>query len=478
MNLGQIHKLMDRKKTSHKGENGYALVVGGSEDYVTAPAIAALAALRAGCDLAAVAAPEKVAWTINMISLDLVTHKLPGETLNIKNAKDAVKLADRYDAVLLGNGSTRDSDVFNQMFVRKSMRLKVVDADALKTLSFKDFTNSLLTPHWAELELMLINSGKEFLIQKLRAANIKEQAEILQGNLRYFLHNNNVILIKGATDIIISRNKIAFNRTGNQGMTKAGTGDCLAGLCVGFLAKTQDLFKSAVAAAYINGFIGDVLLKKHEGYSFIASDLLKDLGELQKEIEVLSSRESAVRERAEAQKKEEERLAKKEAAKEKIAGKKKADIEKLKAAKEAEKLKKKAVIEKERARKKALVEKEKLRKTREKEKLKLARERVAKKKLVLRERAAKVRLRAKEVAARTKEMAAKKKVRASEVKRKLAERKKVQAAKKKVMIAKKKAMAAKKKISKKPAAKKKVVKSKKKVVKGKPKKKKSSKRKS
>ena len=59
-------------------------------------------------------------------------------------------------------------------------------------------------------------------------------------------------------------------------MTKAGTGDILAGLCLGFLAKTGDMFKSAVAASFINGHVGDLLLEKHKGYSFIASDILAD----------------------------------------------------------------------------------------------------------------------------------------------------------------------------------------------------------
>ena len=163
---------------------------------------------------------------------------------------------------------------------RQSPKPKVIDADALKTLSFKDFSNSILTPHEKELEQMLINSGKEFLLPKLRESNAKEKADILQGNLRYFLQNNNVLLVKGPTDIIISRNKIAYNRTGNQGMTKAGTGDVLAGLTAGFLAKTKDLFKSAVAASYVNGWVGDQLLKRKKGYTFIASDIVDDLSKL------------------------------------------------------------------------------------------------------------------------------------------------------------------------------------------------------
>jgi len=285
MNLNQIKKLMERKKTSHKGENGTALLIGGSEDYVGAVTLAGLAALRAGCDSVTIAAPEKVAWAINTYSPDLITHKIRGgANFTVKNAKEMVKLAEKFDAALIGNGLTRRADKFAQYFIKKSQKPKVIDADALKSLSFKDFNNAILTPHETELEMMLINSKKEFLLPKLRESNAKEKAEILQGNLRYFLQNNNVLLVKGATDIIISRNKIAYNRTGNQGMTKAGTGDVLAGIAVGFLAKTKDLFKSAVAAAYINGYVGDQLLKRKKGYTFIASDLLDDLEKINGQI--------------------------------------------------------------------------------------------------------------------------------------------------------------------------------------------------
>ena len=282
MNFNQVKKLMDRKKTSRKGENGHALVIGGSDEFVGAVVLAGLAALRAGCDMATVAAPEKVAWAVHQYTLDLMTYKVKGTSFNIKNAKEMVKYADKFDAVLIGNGVTRKADKFCQYFVHKSQKLKVIDSDALKSLSFKDFNNSVITPNEKELEMMLVNSNKEFLLPKLREANAKEKAEILQGNLRYFLQNNNVLLVKGPTDLIISSNKIGYNRTGNQGMTKGGTGDILAGLAVGFLAKSKDLFKSATAASFINGLTGDLLLRKKKGYTFLASDILEDLAKIQK----------------------------------------------------------------------------------------------------------------------------------------------------------------------------------------------------
>lgn len=284
MNLNQVKKLMERKKTAHKGENGSLLIIGGSEDYVGAPALAGLAALRAGCDSVTIAAPEKVAWAINKLSPDLITKKFNGSYFTLKHAKELLRFSEKFDAVLIGNGMTRKADRCVMYFVRKSMKPKVIDADALRALSFKEPHNSILTPHFAELEQMLVNSKKDFLLPKLRVSNPKEIADTLQGNLKYFLQNDNVILIKKATDIVISRNKISLNKTGNPGMAKAGTGDVLAGLTAGFLAKTKDQFKSACAAAYINGYVGDLLLKKKKGYSFIASDIVEDLGKINKSL--------------------------------------------------------------------------------------------------------------------------------------------------------------------------------------------------
>ena len=73
---------------------------------------------------------------------------------------------------------------------------------------------------------------------------------------------SNVIILKGPVDVVISKNNIKYNKTGNSGMTKAGSGDVLAGIAAGFLAQTKDLFISACASVYINGQIGDILLKK------------------------------------------------------------------------------------------------------------------------------------------------------------------------------------------------------------------------
>ena len=86
-----------------------------------------------------------------------------------------------------------------------------------------------------------------------------------------------MILLKGRIDSIISKDGIFYNKTGNAGMSKAGTGDVLAGLVAGFLAQGNDLQQSAVNAAYFNGLVGDILLKKKKGYSYLASDMVNEI---------------------------------------------------------------------------------------------------------------------------------------------------------------------------------------------------------
>ena len=262
-------KLIIKKhpKTSHKGQNGEVLIIGGSKDYVGCLALAGLAALRTGVDWVTIAAPEKVGWAINALKPDLVVKKYKGDSFCASRAKDILKLEKKFDAVLIGNGIGVHAKTFVKKYIRESKKPLVIDADAIKVISLGEIDNAILTPHKKELELLLKNSKKDF-INKLKG---KKKIKALQKIIK-----NNILLIKGHVDIIVSKDKVAYNRTGNEGMTKGGTGDVLAGLVVGFIAQHYDRFRAAQYAAYINGKVGDKL-KKKKGYSFIASDLVEDM---------------------------------------------------------------------------------------------------------------------------------------------------------------------------------------------------------
>ncbi len=253
--------LLPRKKTSHKGDNGTVLIIGGSEDYIGAPALvgmAALAVLRSGADLVAVAAPAKVAWAINCIAPDIITRKIKCRNFTPRNANEVVKLAEKADVVEIGNGIafTPEAKEFMQQVLWKIKKPLVIDAAALRVIRLQDVKNSILLPHAKELEALLKNS-------RLTESEIPK-------NL-----GSNVLVKKGHPETAtISKNKIAYNRTGNAGMTHGGTGDVLAGIVAALVAQGNNLFTSAVAATYVNGKAADLLYRK-KGFGYIASDLVE-----------------------------------------------------------------------------------------------------------------------------------------------------------------------------------------------------------
>ena len=243
-------RLKKRNPRSHKGDNGRVLVIGGSEEYVGACALAGLAAMRAGCDWVTVAAPSKVAWAINCLTPDLITVKLPGKQFAPKHIGPLKRLIRKHDVVLIGNGigtapSTRK---LVHMVIRecnKIPKMMVIDADALKAIRIDEPKIAIMTPHAGEMKALLDNSkaGKT-------PASEKEWKK-LQKRL-----GSRVIVLKGPIDVIANGYWILANRTHHPIMTVAGTGDVLAGLCAGFLAQGYPIFTSAVNATYLNGLTG------------------------------------------------------------------------------------------------------------------------------------------------------------------------------------------------------------------------------
>jgi len=249
-----------REKTSHKGQNGKVLVIGGSKEYTGSLVLVGLAAYRAGADIVTIAAPEKVAWAINCGYPDLITRKFKGDYFDKKHLKEILELSKNFDVVVIGNGLGRKSDIFVKEFLNKVNKKCVVDADAIKAGPV--LKNAVLTPHTKEFE---IYSGKKL------SGELKTDIEIVKASAK-----ENIILLKGNIDIIATKDKYYLNKFGNPGMTKAGTGDVLAGICAGLIAQKIDDFDAACLAAYLNGRAGD-RARKEFGYGFLASDLLNKI---------------------------------------------------------------------------------------------------------------------------------------------------------------------------------------------------------
>jgi hydroxyethylthiazole kinase-like uncharacterized protein yjeF len=270
-----------RSPDSHKGDYGRVIVVGGGSRYVGAPALAALAALRTGSDLAIVAAPEKAAWTINALSPDLITVKLRCEDLDPGSIGAVLDEVGKASALVIGPGLGREEKTLEAVAMllgelrNGSPALPaVIDADALNVVSSKISRGMpwVLTPHAGELGGMMKRQPPSGLEQRMEAA--RSAADEF----------GCVVLLKGNVDVIVSpQGEVRLNRTGNPGMTVGGTGDVLSGIVGSLLGQGHPPFEAAWAGAWICGRAGDLCMKE-KGYEFVASDLLDKIPEVFREI--------------------------------------------------------------------------------------------------------------------------------------------------------------------------------------------------
>ncbi|MDV0444892.1 ADP-dependent (S)-NAD(P)H-hydrate dehydratase [Methanimicrococcus sp. At1] len=156
----------------------------------------------------------------------------------------------------------------------------VIDADALRPEIFDaliQFNQSnasskpleiVLTPHYHELTrtasyfgINLPGSRKELLPDELESAALEISEKL-----------GAAVLVKGREDLIANAGIVRYNATGNAGMSVGGTGDVLAGITGGLLAKNSAA-AAACCGAYVCGKAGDSA-SEEKGDSLIPADIL------------------------------------------------------------------------------------------------------------------------------------------------------------------------------------------------------------
>ncbi len=256
---GDLALVADRAPGSHKGQNGRVLVIGGGP-YSGAPALSAMAALRAGADLVTVATPSNVSDTIAGFSPNLIVRPLSEDHLSPDDLPALRELLPRHDVVVVGMGLGRDPETREALakIVPECERV-VMDADALLPgIPLK----GIITPHESEFRR----------VSSIQVPPGRVQNETLMSFARDM---KLTILLKGKVDLITDGDVVRGNATGNAGMTVGGTGDVLAGITGAFHCKASPL-RAAVAAAFVNGTAGDLAFEE-EGYSLLATDVIENI---------------------------------------------------------------------------------------------------------------------------------------------------------------------------------------------------------
>ncbi|MCW4039260.1 MAG: NAD(P)H-hydrate dehydratase [Candidatus Bathyarchaeota archaeon] len=260
-----------RVASVHKGDFGRLLIIGGSATFSGAPALAGLAALRVGVDLAYIAAPWRTAHDIAAMSSSLITIKLPGTHLTTKGISALMPFINRATAVVMGPGLGLHTETI--IAVEKLMKVLddaslplLLDADGLKAFArfkYKRAAPFVLTPHAGEYAILTGSPVSTRIAENIDA--VKTTAQVLGATL----------LLKGPTDIVTDGIRLKLNPDiHNPGMTVGGTGDVLSGIVGALLAQGISPFHAAAAGTFINGAAGDFAVDER-GYHILPSDLIE-----------------------------------------------------------------------------------------------------------------------------------------------------------------------------------------------------------
>lgn len=262
--------------TQHKGQGGVVLVVGGGP-YTGAPALTAMAALRAGADLAVVLTPTRAADVVAAHSPNLIVRPLNGYDVDLEHPDNLVVLEEwlpRATAVCVGNGMGRADRALRSVGLvlerlEQSQLPVVLDADAIHAVGLhkpKLRRNVVVTPHAGEFHAL---TGERLAPEdqaRERAAQAREWARRLGCTL----------LVKGHESVATDGQRLKFNSTGNPGMSHGGTGDVLAGVAGALLGKAMDPFDAARLAMWLCGRAGDIAFEEKR-FGLLATDVLESI---------------------------------------------------------------------------------------------------------------------------------------------------------------------------------------------------------
>lgn len=258
-----------RRRFSHKGDFGHALLVAGSYGKIGAAVLAAKACLRSGTGLLTCHIPR--------CGYDVIQSAVPeAMVMTDFNTSFCTRVEDdlsKYETIGIGPGIGIASET--KMMLRDLLDAYrspvVLDADALNILaSQKDLlkmvpAGSILTPHPKEFERLFGESANEFERILLAMEKAKEL--------------NCIIILKGHHSFIATTDSRGFfNSTGNAGMATAGSGDVLTGILTGLLAQGYTSTETAILGVYLHGLAGDMAAGKQSMEAMIAGDITVSLG--------------------------------------------------------------------------------------------------------------------------------------------------------------------------------------------------------
>lgn len=268
--------LRKRAEFSNKGAFGHALCVCGSKRMPGAACICVTAALRCGAGLVTAAFPQSAYLAIaSKINEALMLPLAEKDGMLCPASLDELQTAmNKATAIVTGCGLgfTNETKEVVYGIIEKAGVPLVIDADAINAVAEnpgilrKAKYPPVVTPHPGEMARLCGKTVAEILENKIEtgAAFAKE-------------FNCLLVLKDAATLIFVPGGDYYISSTGNDALSKGGSGDMLAGMICSFLAQGADSKTAAVNAVYLHGGVADEVTKSVSGRGVLATDLINYL---------------------------------------------------------------------------------------------------------------------------------------------------------------------------------------------------------
>ncbi len=260
-----------------KESRGRVLVIGGEVALPGGLVLAAIAALRAGAGKLQIATCKSIAVQIGVAvpeSMSLGLRETGDGTIDPGSAKKLKALANEADAVVIGPGMSmrKSNTVLTRELLRSTQSPVVVDAGALLVLKASPAIlqdrkgNAVITPNESEMATLL----------GITETEVEADASAIA--LDFAARFNTVVALKGPTTIIATPDKLLFRYSrGDVGLATSGSGDTLAGLTAGLLARGAPPLEAALWSVYLHGEAGNRLARKVGRIGYLARELLAEI---------------------------------------------------------------------------------------------------------------------------------------------------------------------------------------------------------
>ena len=257
-----------------KETKGRLLVVAGSREVPGAALLTATAAMRAGAGKLRIATSESIAVAVGIAMPEAMVVPLPEDedgALAFATADELAHQAQSADSVIAGPG-LKQSDSCNRIadaLLASTARL-AFDAAMLRCLEplpdNKHSSELILLPHAGELA-DLLDCGEE-AIERDPVGCGHRAAELYRA----------IVLVKGVASNVVTPDGESWTYEGGApGLGVSGSGDVLAGIVAGLLARGAEPLNALLWSVWLHGEAGAKLAKKVGAIGFLAREIADEI---------------------------------------------------------------------------------------------------------------------------------------------------------------------------------------------------------